>query len=138
LINVLCDRALLGAYVEEKDQVDLKIMETAASEVLGVPRTSRKRLDLFYRTLRQPALWISLLFLLLASDVALATFHPKLHELLELNTQKPVPQATDTTALPETALAVPTETETGKRQRRDHLERNHSFLGCCGTIPHRP
>ncbi len=35
LINVLCDRALLGAYVEEKDQVDDKIMLRAAKEVFG-------------------------------------------------------------------------------------------------------
>ena len=37
LINVLCDRSLLGAYVEEKDQVDLRIVNQAAREVLGRP-----------------------------------------------------------------------------------------------------
>ncbi len=37
LINVLCDRALLGAYVEEKDQVDLRIVNQSAREVLGRP-----------------------------------------------------------------------------------------------------
>lgn len=35
LINVLCDRALLGAYVEEKEQVDPAIVKRAAREVLG-------------------------------------------------------------------------------------------------------
>jgi general secretion pathway protein A len=35
LINLVCDRALLGAYVEEKDQVDLRIVNQAADEVLG-------------------------------------------------------------------------------------------------------
>jgi len=35
LINVLCDRALLGAYVEETDQVTEKIMLRASREVLG-------------------------------------------------------------------------------------------------------
>lgn len=35
LINVLCDRALLGAYVEEKEQVDVRIVNQAAREVLG-------------------------------------------------------------------------------------------------------
>jgi hypothetical protein len=39
LINVLCDRSLLGAYVEEKDQVDLRIVNQAAREVLGRPVT---------------------------------------------------------------------------------------------------
>jgi general secretion pathway protein A len=40
LINVLCDRALLGAYVEGKEQVDLRIVSQAAREVLGRPEKS--------------------------------------------------------------------------------------------------
>jgi general secretion pathway protein A len=35
LINVLCDRALLGAYVEGKTQVDRKVVRKAAREVLS-------------------------------------------------------------------------------------------------------
>ena len=35
LINVLCDRSLLGAYVEEKSLVNAKIVNKAAREVLG-------------------------------------------------------------------------------------------------------
>lgn len=35
LINILCDRALLGAYVEEKDQVSERIILKAAKEVFG-------------------------------------------------------------------------------------------------------
>ncbi|MEJ2645207.1 MAG: AAA family ATPase [Gammaproteobacteria bacterium] len=35
LINVLCDRALLGAYVEEKKRVDRRIVRRATREVLG-------------------------------------------------------------------------------------------------------
>jgi general secretion pathway protein A len=35
LINVLCDRSLLGTYVEEKCQVSVKIVKKAAQEVLG-------------------------------------------------------------------------------------------------------
>jgi general secretion pathway protein A len=34
LINVLCDRSMLGAYVEGKTQVDPKVVKKAASEVL--------------------------------------------------------------------------------------------------------
>ena len=34
LINVLCDRAMLGAYVEGKTEVDLKVLKKAASEVI--------------------------------------------------------------------------------------------------------
>ncbi|MEJ2685806.1 MAG: AAA family ATPase [Gammaproteobacteria bacterium] len=35
LINVLCDRALLGAYVEDKKRVDRRIVRRATREVLG-------------------------------------------------------------------------------------------------------
>ena len=35
LINVLCDRALLGAYVQGKEQVDMKTLMTAAREISG-------------------------------------------------------------------------------------------------------
>ncbi len=35
LINALCDRSLLGAYVEEKSQVNPRIVDKAAREVLG-------------------------------------------------------------------------------------------------------
>ncbi len=34
LINVICDRALLGAFVQEKERVDVKILKAAAREVL--------------------------------------------------------------------------------------------------------
>ena len=35
LINVICDRALTGAYVQGKEQVDIKTLVTAAGEVSG-------------------------------------------------------------------------------------------------------
>ncbi|MGC4061379.1 MAG: AAA family ATPase [Aquabacterium sp.] len=37
-INVLCDRALLGAYAENKTRVDLRILDKAANEVFHAPR----------------------------------------------------------------------------------------------------
>ncbi|OGA61754.1 MAG: hypothetical protein A3F77_10970 [Betaproteobacteria bacterium RIFCSPLOWO2_12_FULL_67_28] len=42
VINVLCDRALLGAYVQSKDRVDRVTLERAAGEVFG-PRPARRR-----------------------------------------------------------------------------------------------
>jgi general secretion pathway protein A len=36
-INLLCDRALLGAYATGKDRVDVQIVEKAAGEVFGRP-----------------------------------------------------------------------------------------------------
>ena len=39
LINVICDRALLGAYVREQNRVDHKLVRQAASEIAGRTRT---------------------------------------------------------------------------------------------------
>jgi general secretion pathway protein A len=45
LINVICDRALLGSYVQGRDRVDLKTLKTAAREVSGKnPRQHRRRI----------------------------------------------------------------------------------------------
>lgn len=43
LINVICDRALLGAYVQRLPRVDLATMNRAATEVLGKPATRPNR-----------------------------------------------------------------------------------------------
>ena len=41
LINILCDRAMLGAYVKSRRKVSLKILQKAAREVQG--RSPRQR-----------------------------------------------------------------------------------------------
>ena len=49
LINVLCDRSMLGAFVEGRPQVDAKVVKKAASEVLAEDNDeeeSRSRLPL--------------------------------------------------------------------------------------------
>jgi general secretion pathway protein A len=44
LINIICDRALLGAYTHELRQVDAGLVKRAAQEVLGeAPRRARPR-----------------------------------------------------------------------------------------------
>jgi len=72
LINVLCDRAMLGAYVEGKSQVDSRVIQKAAREVLAEEQpASRKR-----RWLPAAGLGAGLLALLL-----LAVYQPwKRHE----------------------------------------------------------
>jgi len=42
LINVLCDRAMLGAYVEGKSQVDASVIRKAAREVLAEERPAAR------------------------------------------------------------------------------------------------
>ena len=44
LINVICDRALLGAYVQGKDRVDPRTLKRAAQEVSGGGSRQRKRI----------------------------------------------------------------------------------------------
>ncbi len=43
IINVLCDRALLGTFVQGKDRVDLSTLKQAAREVLQKPTPLRRR-----------------------------------------------------------------------------------------------
>lgn len=42
LINVICDRALLGAYVQDHHQPNKATVKQAASEVLGAPRGKKE------------------------------------------------------------------------------------------------
>jgi general secretion pathway protein A len=50
LINVICDRALLGTYVQGKDRVDRATLAQAAREVLFKPVSRRRRLlDFFFK-----------------------------------------------------------------------------------------
>jgi len=53
LINVLCDRALLGAYVQGKERVDRATLAQAAREVFYQPAPWRRRLLRFFS--RKPA-----------------------------------------------------------------------------------
>ncbi len=43
LINVICDRALMGAYVSNKPRINVATVNNAAEEVLGVKIVSRKK-----------------------------------------------------------------------------------------------
>jgi general secretion pathway protein A len=47
VINTICDRALLGAYVLGKDQIDTKTLKTAAREVLGDRNGGRRRWTIY-------------------------------------------------------------------------------------------
>ncbi|HEV2212897.1 MAG TPA: AAA family ATPase, partial [Gammaproteobacteria bacterium] len=68
LINIICDRALLGAYTRELRQVDARLVRRAAHEVLGeAPADKRLR----WRWLGTAAL------LLLATALALSLYPPR-------------------------------------------------------------
>ncbi|MDP5293450.1 AAA family ATPase [Oceanimonas sp. CHS3-5] len=62
LINVICDRALLGAFVQRLPRVDLATLDRAAVEVLGSPLPRSRR--------RAPALAAALLALVVGLALA--------------------------------------------------------------------
>jgi general secretion pathway protein A len=66
LVNIICDRALLGAYVQGKSDVDKKTLVRAAAEVFGKSMTSQRV------TLK----WVIAGFILILCGTALAaTFY---------------------------------------------------------------
>ena len=65
LINVICDRALLGAYSQEKREVDGVLVNRAAQEVLGEPRPNASdRATLPWRAIALATSVVSVLLLL--------------------------------------------------------------------------
>ncbi len=73
LINVLCDRALLGAYVEGKYLVDAKIVNKAAREVLGKSPENRAVAS---RNQRWQRLLLVVLLLILGTGAVFYYFSP--------------------------------------------------------------
>jgi general secretion pathway protein A len=105
LINVLCDRALLGAYVEEKDQVDPEIVTRAGSEALGLSgRATEGNESLFPWFQVQPVLWISFILALFVTSAVLVFSSPQLYGLLKS------PDTNPTTHVAEETATIPNET----------------------------
>ena len=65
MINLLCDRALLGTYVQGKSMVDLSTLNKAASEVFGELGDRRQ--------LKNKISWVIISLLLIVCGTALAT-----------------------------------------------------------------
>ncbi len=74
LINVLCDRALLGCYVLNRFQIDKQILVKAASETLGERKVANIKLKHVSTTLANKLVWVSALLLLVASVVFFTVF----------------------------------------------------------------
>jgi general secretion pathway protein A len=71
VINVICDRALLGTFVQGKDAVDSTTLAKAADEVLQQPGVQRGR--------RQRALAVGLI-LVVGAALAVLLYRPDKHE----------------------------------------------------------
>ena len=111
LINVICDRALLGAYVEGKDRVDTKTLTTAAREVSGGA-------DYQWRN-RKVHQGISVCFLLLLCAVAAATYYLLRPEPLARVTVKAVVEGRGTEANATSLKGPPIEKPMDTTPRRD-------------------
>ncbi|VAW60368.1 General secretion pathway protein A [hydrothermal vent metagenome] len=74
LINVLCDRALLGCYVSNRFQIDRQILAKAASETLGERKAARLKFKRLPLTHARKLSWASAVLLLVASVVFFTEF----------------------------------------------------------------
>ena len=109
LINVLCDRALLGAYGQQRGSVNKKLIAQAASEVFGGPSTQPSS---------SPALTLSVLLVTVIAIAVLfigvwmsqASGPPDNAESVSWNYQPPVesePKVSSSSAPTEPAELVP-------------------------------
>jgi general secretion pathway protein A len=90
VINAICDRALLGAYVQGKDRVDATTLAKAADEVLRQPGVERGR--------RRRALAL-VLVLVVVGAFAVLLYRPEKHD----RTPAPQPAVAEAT-IPKTAV----------------------------------
>lgn len=110
IINIICDRALLGAYVENKGRVDLQTLNKAAKEVFGEHRQSKRKQSqwpAYFSAAAGIAAVTALTFALTQSNL-LKSFAGNVSDLLEdqqINTAVPVEVAE-----PEPELEVETLT----------------------------
>ncbi len=85
LINVICDRALLGAYVQGKDYVDKNTLEKAAFEVFG-------ELDTKTKNRRKIKIVLALIILIIfGATISLILYNYR--EQLYISDKKPLPLA---------------------------------------------
>jgi general secretion pathway protein A len=69
LINIVCDRALLGAFVNEKTKISSSIVKKAAREVFGTDQSAGK--------FRKAAAWTPLVMVFIVFGAVLATSYYK-------------------------------------------------------------
>ncbi len=78
VINLVCDRSLLGAYAENKKSIEIPLLQTAAKEVLGKSLILHKDENkTFFRSLMVSNNWVAILGLCIACltlGIVLSTF----------------------------------------------------------------
>lgn len=92
MVNIICDRALLGAYVERCNRVDWWVLNRAAKEILGAAERRPSR----WRWALLPLMLMGLLlagFLLPGGRELLALMRPATAPLVQSDTQPELTQA---------------------------------------------
>ena len=128
LINILCDRALLGAYVQNQPNVDIKTLDQAAKEVFGEIKTvtekKQKKLRPIVYAAAAAALLTVVAVLLYSS---LSTQHTPVTAQQAIDavaaTSKPAPDVMDTqpegptpSVISQPSIAEPDQVESSKPQ----------------------
>ena len=83
IINVICDRALLGAYVQKKDKVKKSILKKAAAEVFGGARHSFP--------LKKARTWSLVILAVIAVGAVFAASYYKQIRVIETDTFVEIP-----------------------------------------------
>jgi general secretion pathway protein A len=99
LVNVICDRSLLGAYANDRHHVDIETVRRAATEVLGRKRLRR----------RIPTLWMATAaaaVLVVAAVVTVVVARPSTWRLPRLGPLLPSAAVTAVPAVPGTAASA--------------------------------
>lgn len=103
IINVLCDRALLGAYAQGKERVDRATLEQAAREIFHPPSMQHRR--------KQQFIAAGLIVLAAGVTLTVATFRKQPEPI----TQQVLPAST----MPAANLAVEAQSEAALPDRLD-------------------
>lgn len=93
LINIICDRALLGAYVQGQDKVDKTTLVKAAQEVFG--KTEEQKLKKHPRRMRRVFAGLMLLAATTALGAAFLYYRPQLLAMKSPAQVKPAAAVTE-------------------------------------------
>jgi len=124
LLNVICDRALLGTYVQNKPVVDSKTLSTAAKEVFGelkqVQNKSKLgkliRISAFIST---AAIMVAVIFILINDRTIERPVIGK--DIIEQNNMTEEIPATKKPAIEQTSLIIKTDVETASQVEVDPM-----------------
>jgi general secretion pathway protein A len=103
LINIICDRALLGAFVKEKEKITSSILKKAAGEVFGTDKTAG--------VFRKAAAWAPLVMVFIVFGVVLATSYYKSGKSFTLLNQPAVEISAEPVIASQTDEDIDTQTD---------------------------